>query len=71
MSERVEARNHGAGKQPLLASSGPLAGQSPGRREAETIYTDPRQVVEDPLLTISEKREVLASWAMWGKFSRH
>ncbi len=63
MSERVEARNHGTGKQPLLASCGPLAGQPPAGREAGTIYADPRQVVEDPLLTIPEKREVLASWA--------
>ena len=63
MSERVEARNHGTGNRPLLASCGPLAGQPPAGREAGTIYADPRQVVEDPLLTIPEKREVLASWA--------
>ena len=63
MSERVEARNHGTGKQPLSAGCGPLAGQPPAGREAVSIYTDTRQVVEDPLLTVPEKREILASWA--------
>jgi hypothetical protein len=63
MSERVEARHHGLDKRPPLASWDALSGQPPGGREADTSYTDPRQVVEDPLLTMAEKREVLASWA--------
>lgn len=63
MSERVEARNDGADKRPLSASWGPPVGQPRAGREVEAIYTDPRQVVEDPLLTIPEKREMLASWA--------
>lgn len=63
MSERVDASGHGIGEQPPAVNQAPPTGQAPAAGEAATIYTDPRQVVDDPLLTIPQKRELLASWA--------
>lgn len=62
MNKRKEAKNQDAGERPLPASYSPLAGQ-PASCRSSARYTDPRQVVEDPALSLGAKREILASWA--------
>jgi len=62
MNECEEAQSHEVGERPFWVSWNPLAGQAAGRSR-EPIYTGPRQVVEDPVLTVADKREILASWA--------
>jgi hypothetical protein len=62
MNEREEAKRHDAGERPCWVSQGPVVDQA-ASRAAESIHTDPGQVVEDSAITITEKREILASWA--------
>ena len=58
MSERVESSSYGG------ASGLPLTHGVPvGSATISTVFAHPQQVVDDPHLTQTQKREILASWA--------